>query len=431
MGQRILRVEDDRFLRGEGLYVENQEVPGALHATFVRSPVAHARIAGIDTSGVASVPGAQVFTAADVELGAFPPPPIPGINDKMVRPFFASDVVRFVGDIVAVVLTEDRAAGADAAELVLVDYDPLPAVVDPEAGLAGDVLLYPELGTNVCASHPLEAPDRALFESCDVVVSGRLVSQRLAACPLEARGCVAELGEDGRMTLWLSTQTPHLDRHVLGLFLGLGDEGVRVVAPDVGGGFGAKGLSVETVIVPWLARKTGRPVRWTESRSENMVAMQHGRAAVLEFELGGSRDGDAQAYRLRVVQDAGAYPGLGAILPGFTALMSSGVYAIPKIESDTVSVVTNTTPTGPFRGAGRPEAAQAIERAMDLFAAELGLDPAEVRRRNLYPPDAFPLTTASGAGYDSGDYGRALDLALETAGYEALREEQQPPARVR
>ena len=425
MGQRILRVEDDRFLRGEGLYVENQEVPGALHATFVRSPVAHARIAGIDTSAVESVPGAQVFTAADVDLAVFPPPPIPGINDKMVRPFFASDVVRFVGDIVAVVLTEDRPSGVDAAELVLVDYDPLPAVVDPEAALAGDVLLYPDLGTNVCASHPVEAPDDALFEGCDVVVSGRLVSQRLAACPLEARGCVAELGEDGRMTLWLSTQTPHLDRHVLGLFLGLGDEGVRVVAPDVGGGFGAKGLSVETVIVPWLARKTGRPVRWTETRSENMVAMQHGRAAVLEFTLGGSREGDVQAYRLRVVQDAGAYPGLGAILPGFTALMSSGVYAIPKIESDTVSVVTNTTPTGPFRGAGRPEAAQAIERAMDLFAAELGLDPAEVRRRNLFPPDAFPLTTASGAGYDSGDYGRALDLALETAGYEALRQEQE------
>jgi carbon-monoxide dehydrogenase large subunit len=425
MGQRILRVEDDRFLRGKGLYVENQEVPDALHATFVRSPVAHARIVGIDTSAVASIPGAQVFTAADVELAALPPPPIPGINDKMVRPFFASDVVRFVGDIVAVVLTEDRASGVDAAELVLVDYDPLPAVVDPEAALADDVLLYPELGTNVCASHPLEAPDDALFEGCDVVVSGRLVSQRLAACPLEARGCVAELGEDGRMTLWLSTQTPHLDRHVLGLFLGLGDEGVRVVAPDVGGGFGAKGLSVETVIVPWLARRTERPVRWTETRSENMVAMQHGRAAVLEFTLGGSREGDVQAYRLRVVQDAGAYPGLGAILPGFTALMSSGVYAIPKIESDTVSVVTNTTPTGPFRGAGRPEAAQAIERAMDLFAAELGLDPAEVRRRNLFPPDAFPLTTASGAGYDSGDYGRALDLALETAGYEALRAEQQ------
>ena len=424
MGQRIRRLEDSRFLRGKGLYVENMELPGALHATFVRSPYAHARIVGIDTSAVSSVPGAQVFTAADVELPAFPPPPIPGIEARMTRPFLASEVVRFVGDIVAVVLTESRADGTDAAELVMVDYEPLPVVVDPEEALSGSVLLYPELGTNVCASHPVEAPDADLFEGCDVVASGRLVSQRLAACPLEARGCVAEYGDDGRMTLWLSTQTPHLDRHVLGLFLGLGDEGVRVVAPDVGGGFGAKGLSVETVIVPWLARKTGRPVRWTETRSENMIAMQQGRAAVLEFTIGGSREGDVSAYRLRVVQDAGAYPGLGAILPGFTALMSSGVYAIPKIEADTVSVVTNTTPIGPFRGAGRPEATQAIERAMDLFAVEVGLDPAEVRRRNLISADAFPYTTASGAGYDCGDYERALDLALEHAGYAALREEQ-------
>jgi carbon-monoxide dehydrogenase large subunit len=424
MGQRILRVEDDRFLRGKGLYVENLEVDGALHATFVRSPYAHARVAGVDTSAVETVPGAQVFTADDVELESMPPPPIPGIESRMARPFLAREVVRFVGDIVAVVLAEDRAAAADAAELVLVDYEPLPAVVDPEEALTGDVLLYPELGTNVCASHPVEAPDESLFAGCDNVVSGRLVSQRLAACPLEARGCLASYGDDGRMTLWLSTQTPHMDRHVLGLFLGLGDEGVRVVAPDVGGGFGAKGLSVETIIVPWLARKTGRPVRWTESRSENMVAMQHGRAAVLEFTIGGTKDGDVRAYRLRVVQDAGAYPGLGAILPGFTALMSSGVYAIPTIEADTVSVVTNTTPTGPFRGAGRPEATQAIERAMDLFAAELGLDPADVRRRNLIAADAFPAKTASGAGYDCGDYERALDLALDTAGYRALREEQ-------
>ena len=424
MGQRILRREDSRFLRGNGEYVETVQLPGVLHATFVRSPYAHARIVDIDTSAVSTVPGAQVFTAGDVELAVFPPPPFPGIEERMVRPFLASEVVRFVGDIVAVVLTESRADGVDAAELVMVDYEPLPVVIDPEQALAGDVLLYPELGTNVCASHPVEDPDETLFDGCDVVTSGRLVSQRLAACPLEARGCLAAYGDDGRMTLWLSTQTPHLDRHVLGLFLGLGDEGVRVVAPDVGGGFGAKGLSVETVIVPWLARKTGRPVRWTETRSENMVAMQQGRAAVLEFTIGGSREGHVQAYRLRVVQDAGAYPGLGAILPGFTALMSSGVYAIPKIEADTVSVVTNTTPTGPFRGAGRPEATQAIERAMDLFAAEVGLDPVEARRRNLIPVDAFPYTTASGAGYDCGDYERALDLALEHAGYAALREEQ-------
>jgi hypothetical protein len=365
MGQRILRVEDDRFLRGAGLYVENEDVPDALHATFVRSPYAHARIVGIDTSVVSSVPGAQVFTAADVPLPSFPPPPIPGLDQRMARPFLAGEVVRFVGDIVAVVLTESRADGVDAAELVMVDYEPLPVVVDPEAALAGDVILFPETGTNVCASHPVEAAE-ALFEGCDVVVSGRMVSQRMAACPLEPRGCVATIGEDGRPTLRLSTQTPHLDRHVLGLFLGLTDDDVRVIAPDVGGGFGAKGLSVETVIVPWLARTLGRPVRWTESRSENMIAMQHGRAAVLEFTIGGSREGDVQAYRLRVVQDAGAYPGLGGILPGFTALMSSGVYAIPKIEADTVSVVTNTTPIGPYRGAGRPEATQATRSRSPL-----------------------------------------------------------------
>ena len=423
MGQRILRREDDRFLRGTGQYVENLELAGALHATFVRSPYAHARIDGIDASAASALAGVEVFTAADSDLGSFQPPPIPGLDQRMGRPYLADGAVRFVGDIVAVVLSETRAAGVDAAELVAVDYDPLPVVVDPLAALEGDVLLYPEAGTNVCTSHPAER-DEALFEACDVVVSGRLVSQRLAACPLESRACAAVVGEDGRLTLWLSTQTPHQDRDALTMILGLEPGSVRVVAPDVGGGFGAKLLGVEEILVSWLARRTGRPVRWTESRSENMIGMAHGRASHLEFTLGGSRDGDVQAYRLRVVQEAGAYPRIGAILPGFTALMASGVYAIPTIEADTVSVVTNTTPTGPFRGAGRPEATQAIERAMDLFAAEIGGDPAEVRRRNLFASDAFPVTTASGAGYDSGDYERALDLALETAGYAALREEQ-------
>ena len=423
MGQRILRREDDRFLRGVGQYVENLELPGGLHATFVRSPYAHARLGEIDASAARELPGVQVFTAADSDLGSFQPPPVPGLDQRMGRPFIAEGAVRFVGDIVAVVVSETRTGGVDAAELVAVDYDPLPVVVDPGAALEGGVLLYPEAGTNVCTSHPVER-DEALFDGCDVVVSGGLVSQRLAACPLESRACAAVVGEDGRLTLWLSTQTPHQDRSDLARTLDIEPGEVRVVAPDVGGGFGAKLLGVEEILVSWLARKTGRPVRWTETRSENMIAMAHGRASHLEFTIGGSREGDVQAYRLRVVQEAGAYPRLGAILPGFTALMASGVYAIPKIETETVSVVTNTTPTGPFRGAGRPEAAQAIERAMDLFAAELGRDPVEVRRRNLFGSDAFPATTASGAHYDSGDYERALDLALETAGYEALREEQ-------
>ena len=423
MGQRILRREDGRFLRGAGLYVENLELPGALHATFVRSPYAHARIVEIDASAALELPGTQVFTASDVGLGTYQPPPFPGLDQGMGRPFLADEVVRFVGDIVAVVVTETRTQGVDAAELVFVEYEPLPVVVDPERALAGEALLFPASGTNVCTGHPAER-DESLFDGCDAVVSGRLVSQRLAACPLEPRACASVVGEDGRLTLWLSTQTPHQDRDGLAMTLGLDPAGVRVVAPDVGGGFGAKMLGVEEILVAWLARHTGRPVRWTETRSENMVAMTHGRAATLDFTIGGSRDGTVQAYRLQILQDVGAYPRIGAVLPGFTVLMSSGVYAIPKIEAGFTCVVTNTTPIAPFRGAGRPEATQAIERAMDLFAGEIGLDPAEVRRRNLFASDAFPLTTASGAHYDCGDYERALDLALDTAGYQALRDEQ-------
>ena len=363
MGQRILRREDDRFLRGTGQYVENLELPGALHATFVRSPYAHARIVGIDASAASELPGIQVFTAADSDLGTFQPPPIPGLDQRMGRPYLADGAVRFVGDIVAVVLSETRIEGVDAAELVAVDYDPLPVVVDPGAALEGDVLLHPEAGTNVCTSHPVER-DEALFDGCDVVVSGSLVSQRLAACPLESRACAAVVGDDGRLTLWLSTQTPHQDRRDLAAILGMEPGEVRVVAPDVGGGFGAKLLGVEEVLVSWLARKTGTPVRWTETRSENMVAMAHGRASHLEFTIGGSREGAVQAYRLRVVQDAGAYPRIGAILPGFTALMASGVYAIPTIEAETVSVATNTTPDRPVprRRAARGDAG---DRARD------------------------------------------------------------------
>ena len=423
MGQRILRREDSRFLVGNGSYVENIDLPGALHAVFIRSQHAHARILEIDASAARELPATQVFTAADVDLGPFQPPPIPGIDQRMGRPFLAHDVVRFVGDIVAIVVSERRAVGVDAADLVRVEYEPLPAVVRPEQALAGDVLLFPEAGTNVCASHPAER-DEHLFDGCEVVVSGRLVSQRMAACPLEARACAAAVGDDGRLTLWLSTQTPHQDRNELAAILGLEPADVRVVAPDVGGGFGAKLLGAEEVLVGWLARRLARPVRWGETRSENMIAMPHGRGAVVEFTIGGTRDGRVEAYRLRSLQDTGAYPRIGAILPGFTALMASGVYAIPKIETEFTSVVTNTTPIGPFRGAGRPEATQAIERAMDLFALEVGLDPAELRRRNLFASDAFPVTTASGATYDCGDYERALDLALEASDYEALREEQ-------
>jgi len=403
--------------------VENLPLEGALTVTFVRSLLAHANIVAVDVSAAEALPGVQVLTAADMDLGVFGPA-FPDVNSAMGRPLLAVDRVRFVGDIIAIVVSDDSPTGTDAAELVYVDYDPLPAVVGPPESAKDEVLLFPEAGTNVAARSGSPEHDENLFRACDVVVSGEFVSQRMAPSPLEPRSAAAELGPDGRITAWLSTQTPHQDRMTLAATLGIDPTQLRVVGPDVGGGFGAKTLNAEEVLVVWLARRLGRPVRWTETRSESMTALPHGRAARLEFTVGGTRDGTVLAYRLDVLQDCGAYPAVGAILPGLTGLMASGVYAIPRIEFESRSVVTSTTPVSAFRGAGRPEAAQAIERAIDTFAAELGMDPAEVRRRNFIPTEAFPYTTASHAVYDSGDYGGALELALRSVGYDELRDEQ-------
>ena len=411
-------------MTGRGMYVDDVKPPGALHVQFVRSYTAHAKILGIDKSAAEALPGTQVFTAADTDLAVHAPPPFIQVPPETYRPYLASEKARFVGDIVAVVLSETHAGAYDAAELVMVDYEPLPVVTDLREAMRDEVVLFENIGTNTCIHVPPQNPDPQLFEACDVVVSGSTESQRLAACPVEPRSTIAEFGDDGRLTVWLSTQTPHQDKLVLGLVLGLEPEQVRVIAPDVGGGFGGKGLDVEDVILGWLARATGRPVKWTETRSENLVAMHHGRAQLCDFEIGGDRDGRVKALRVKILQDGGAYPGIGAFLANLTALMSSGVYAIPKIEAEVIALVTNSTPTGPVRGAGRPEATQMIERAMDLFAGELSLDPTEVRRRNFIGKDAFPATTASGAHYDVGDYEGALDLALEKAGYEELRREQ-------
>ncbi len=423
IGQRIRRREDPRFLTGRGQYVDDLQQEGALHVQFVRSYMAHARVVSINADAARELPGTQVFTAADIDLTVNPPPPFIQVPELMYRPFIASDTVRFVGDIVAVVLGETREGAYDAAELVDVEYEPLPVVTDTREAVRDEILLFEETGTNTAIKVPPQDPDPAIFDDCDVVVSGSTESPRLAACPIEPRATAAQF-DDGKLTIWLSTQTPHQDKLVLHLSLGLEPDQVRVIAPDVGGGFGGKGLDVEDVIVGWLARATGRPVRWTETRSENLVAMHHGRAQWVDFEIGGSRDGEVKALRLKILQDSGAYPGIGAFLANLTAMMASGVYRIPKIETDVTAVVTNSTPTGPVRGAGRPEATQMIERAMDLFAVEVGLDAAEVRRRNFIPRDAFPATTASGAHYDIGDYEGALDRVLEASGYEELRREQ-------
>jgi len=424
LGNRVLRKEDVKFLTVGGTYVDDVALPGAAWVVYVRSPLAHARIEGIDVEAARQAPGVlDVVTASD--LGLEPIPPVmPMIEQSMARPVLADGVVRFVGEPVVAVVAETRAQAVDAAELVAVDYDPLTVVVDPEEALAGETILFPAAGTNV-ATEVTSEHDESLFDGCEVVVRQRIINQRLAPCPLEVRASAASWGEDGRLTFWATTQAPFAVRDALARMLGVETAQVHVIAPDVGGGFGAKATEYpDELLVAWLARRLLRPVRWVETRSESMVALGHGRAQIQNVTIGGSRDGTVRAYRLEVVQDAGAYPSLGAFLPFLTRVMLTGTYDIERAEFASRSVVTNTTPTVPYRGAGRPEATAAVERAMDLFAVEIGMDPAEVRRRNLVASDKFPFTTPTGTTYDIGDYGRALDLVLESAGYDELRKEQ-------
>lgn len=422
-GQRVVRREDHDLLTRGGTYVADVRDPildGAAHVTFVRSTMAHARITGIDIEGARKAPGVVgVFTAADLNLGNSPMA-VPILPSAMARPWLASDVVRFVGEPIAVILTERQDQGEDAVEQVIIDYEPLPSVVNPEDALKDEVVLFPEYGSNTAAMFGDEA-DGSEFEGCEVVVSERIVNQRVAAAPLEVRSAAAGVGPDGRLNVWLSTQGPQSARYAITKAFGWELESVRMIAPDVGGGFGAKiGLYPEEGLVAYLARHLNKPLRWLETRSENMLAMGHGRGQIQKVTIGGRSDGTVLAYRLDVIQEAGAYPGMGAFLPYMTRVMAAGVYAIPKVACHAVSVVTNTMTTVAYRGAGRPEATAAIERAMDLFAKEIGMSPVEVRKRNLIDAASFPHTTPTGAIYDNGDYRRALDLVLEAAGYEDL-----------
>ncbi|MGO8959883.1 MAG: xanthine dehydrogenase family protein molybdopterin-binding subunit [Streptosporangiaceae bacterium] len=429
LGTRVLRTEDPRFLTTGGVYTEDvvdDRLEGACHVFFVRSPVAHANITGVDLSAAVEAPGVvAAFSGADLADLAVIPPAMAGLmNAEMTQRLLAVDKVRFVGEPVAVVVTEQPYQGEDALELVSVDYDPLPAVLGFEPG--DDTLLFEAAGTNIAGRWGDPAalkPD--LFDDCEVVVSRTIINQRVAPAPMETRAAAAAWGEDGRLTAWVPNQGAQGTRDGLVTLLGLEPGQVRVITPDVGGAFGAKfGADPEHAIVAWVARRLGRPARWTETRYENLIAMTHGRAQRHTITIGGSRDGDVRAYRLEIIQDAGAYLKIGAILPYLTMLMTTGPYQIPKAESVATVVVTNTTPIGAYRGAGRPEATAAIERAMDLFAAEIGVDPADVRRKNLLPAFTEPHQTAFGALYDTGDYVAALEKALDAAGYVGLRAEQ-------
>jgi len=424
LGTRVVRVEDPRFLTGEGTYIGNLALPGALHLSFVRSTMAHARLLDIDASDALAMPGVvAVWTAKDIDLA--PAPPAHGFMNKGIRyPFIASDTVRFVGDIVAVVVSTDKSLGVDAAETVIVDYDPLPVVLDLDESFRNNVILHEDAGTNVVLTFA-ENSNEDIFTDCEVVVELTIENQRVAPAPMEVRAC-ASVWDGTRLTQWACSQGAHGARDGIAEALGLESSAVRVITPDVGGGFGAKsGVYAEEILVGWAAKNLNTPVRWTESRTENMLSMGHGRGQRQRTKMGGTRDGRITAYRLDVLQDAGAYAKAGAVLPFMTRMMASGVYDIASVQFESHSVVTNTTPTVAYRGAGRPEATAAIERTLDEFARVCGKDPADVRRMNYLQPSAFPLTTAMGAKYDSGEYAKALDASLDAAGYEQLRAEQQ------
>ncbi len=428
LGNAVVRKEDPTLLRGEGTFVANLNLPEGLEAVFVRSVLAHGRITGMDLSEAARMPGiVAILTNDDLDIG-----PVPGFmttDPLLARTPLAAGQVRFVGEPMALVVAETIAQATDAAEAVAVDYEPLPVVVDPEAAAAEDAPLLVPGGTSNIALSITRPPAKDFFADATAVVKGRFVNQRMAALPMEPNACAAAPDPDvpGGLRVWAATQMPHGLRSAMAPLLGLDPDLLRVTAPHVGGGFGAKaGLYHEFLSVARAAQRLGRPVRWVETRSENLVALQHGRAQIHWVEMGFDHTGRIVGMRVRVLADSGAYAGIaGMLVGGPTRMLSQGVYEIPKLDYGAVAVLTNTTPVGAFRGAGRPEATALLERIIDIAAIELGLDPAETRRRNFIARDAFPYATRTGVTYDSGDYAKPLDGALKVAGYDELRKEQQ------
>ena len=427
LGNPVLRKEDPGILEGTTQYYDDLSIAGLLHTAFVRSTVAHADVTAIETSEAMEMPGVvAVYVAADLEL-----PAVHGfmmLPPTMNRPPLAHDKVRFVGDIVAMVVADTKAHAADAAEMVIVDYDELPALATVEAALAdGAPLIHEAQGSNV-ANAMGTGPVEGVLDDADVVVRSRIVNQRVAPVPMEPGGIVAVPGQpDGGLSIWVASQGPHGVRDEIAMLLGLDPATVHARNAAVGGGFGAKqGMTVEHLLVAKAALTLGHPVKWTETRSENMVAMWHGRGMVHDVELGVTRDGTITGLKVFTNAEAGAYAAIGAFLPFFTQMMASNVYVIPKVEYNWQAVVTNTTPVAAYRGAGRPEAIHMMERILDMAADELGIDPVEIRRKNYIEPEAFPYMphTGLGATYDTGEYAKALDAVLEYAGYDELRAEQ-------
>jgi carbon-monoxide dehydrogenase large subunit len=432
IGESVLRKEDAPLITGQGRYVDDIKLPGMAFAAFARSPHAHAAITNIDISAAEGMPGVVgVFTYATLGLeGGVPCASNPfGNAAQPKRPILADGKVRMVGEPVAIVVAESAAAARDAADRIVVDYDPLPVVIDAEnAGKPGAVQLHEEAPGNHCLTieHKTDGFD-AVFDAAPVKVSLTIDNQRLSPVPIEPRGVIADwITSSDELTFYTSTQVPHFVRTFVSAICGIPESKVRVIAPDVGGGFGSKiDVYAEEFALAQVSRLTSRPVKWIETRSESMVSLVHGRDQLQTATLAADRDGRMLALRVHLLQDCGAY--LGLLTPSIahlTVIMVPGAYALEHVDIKLDEYFTNTTPTDAYRGAGRPEAAHLVERLVDRLADELGLDAAEVRRLNF--ATEFPYTTATGLLYDSGDYAKALDKALEMsdyAGFEARREE--------
>lgn len=437
VGAAIRRREDPRLITGRATYADDVKALGMLYAAFVRSPYAHARIGSIDLTKAKAKAGVfGAFTGADLlREGIGSLPVAHKMTDLLVPKHLplTVDEARYAGEPVAVVVANDPYVARDAAEAVEVQYEELDAAIDLVRASQGGPYVHAELGSNVAFRMPFAAGalDEA-FKAADAVVEARFINQRLAPVPVEPRGMVAQWNAGDRaLTLTSSTQIPHLLRTQLSVVLGMAESRVRVIAPEVGGGFGAKlNVYAEEVVVSWLARTLERPVKYVETRSECFQAMIHGRDQIDEVELAVKNDGTILGMKLRILANLGAYHQLlTPVIPTLTMLMAPGCYKIDAIGAEVVGVFTNTMATDAYRGAGRPEATYLIERALDVLAARLKLDPAEVRRRNFIKAESFPFTTATGLTYDSGAYESTMDAALAAVDYKALRARQEAARR--
>jgi carbon-monoxide dehydrogenase large subunit len=431
IGRRMKRKEDPRLITGRGSYVDDIALPAMVYMALVRSPIAHGKITSIDKSGAEGMPGIYaVLTSDDLDVGA-PLPMVwvpPGVEVKTPEHWpLARGEVNHVGDPVAVVVGADKYGVIDAAEQVIVEYDDLPAVIDPEKALEdGAPLVHDDIGTNKTHEWALGGGDiDAAMSEADVVVERRIVNHRTAGAAIEPRGLIADWRTDA-VTLWTATQIPHLVRLFLAGELGVSEEKIRVIAPEVGGGFGSKlNHYAEEVLACYLSRKLGRPVKWLETRSENLSTTTHGRDLIMYCKMGLKRDGTITGLHSRIVADLGAYYQLlTPFIPCFAAFVMSGCYKIPAVQTDIVGVFTNKFATDAVRGAGRPEATHAIEVMIEQAAAELGMDPLELRRKNFIPKEDFPAEVAVGVIYDSGNYHGTLDRLLEHVDVDAFRREQ-------